>query len=161
MSAVFDKKRLVSYKKAREDKENYQIFKSEKEEHVYYIRFRAADPIYEGQKHILKMKLVYGSNLKYEFPTHAPYLEFVTPIWHPNVGVNGAICLDTLKDNWVPTYGITQVIDSIKLLLACPNPSSPMNSSANKATKKSARDYYDEHLTQNMIDLLQSPEFEY
>jgi len=167
MSAIFDKKRAVTIQRAIVDgkKENYQFFQDTDgkygDANTCYLRFRAEAGIYEGQKHVLSIKLVYGSNEKHEYPTNAPLVQFITPIWHPNVSSSGgSICLDILKDKWVPTYSISQILNSLRLLLEEPNPSSPMNPNANKAKKVDTDGHYEKHLSDAVIGILNAPEFD-
>lgn len=57
---------------------------------------------------------------------------FTTKIFHPNVAKNGAICVNTLKKDWKPEYGIEHVLTVIKCLLIHPNPASALNEEAGK-----------------------------
>lgn len=51
-------------------------------------------------------------------------------MFHPNVYKDGSICLDMLKKDWNPSYDIYAVLNSIRILLGEPNPSSPANNVA-------------------------------
>ena len=64
------------------------------------------------------------------YPLEAPIFIFDHPVYHPNVGTNGAICLDILKTQWSPTLTIGKVMLSLSSLLNDPNPSSALNSDA-------------------------------
>jgi ubiquitin-conjugating enzyme E2 D/E len=50
-----------------------------------------------------------------------PKIQFVTPIYHPNIDTNGVISLDTLDTNWSPVLTITKTLLSIISLLNEPN----------------------------------------
>ncbi|KAF8949974.1 ubiquitin-conjugating enzyme/RWD-like protein, partial [Flammula alnicola] len=45
-----------------------------------------------------------------EFPAAPPKCWFATKIFHPNVGANGEICVNTLKKDWKSTYGIEHIL---------------------------------------------------
>ena len=67
-------------------------------------------------------------------PTHwrAVLGFFLTKIFHPNVGPNGEICVNTLKKDWKPDLGIKHILITIKCLLIFPNPESALNEEAGK-----------------------------
>jgi ubiquitin-protein ligase len=70
-----------------------------------------------------------------EYPHKAPHMKFVNKIFHPNIGSDGSICLDILKDNWRPIYTLRTTLMSIISLLSDPNPDSPLNGEAAKLYK--------------------------
>jgi ubiquitin-conjugating enzyme E2 T len=65
------------------------------------------------------------------YPLEPPSITFVTPVHHPNVDAQGRICMDTLKmppkGAWRPSMNIEQLLTSIRLLLANPNPDDPLS----------------------------------
>jgi ubiquitin-conjugating enzyme E2 D/E len=61
-----------------------------------------------------------------EFPHKPPTIKFTTKVYHPNVGDNGDICIDTLKDKWIPAMSIGSVLQAISSLFNDPNPDHPM-----------------------------------
>ena len=79
---------------------------------------------YHGGLFYLKIEL------PLEYPFKAPKITFTTRIFHCNVNSAGGICLDILKDKWVPVYTIRTIIISIISLLSDPNPDSPLNGQA-------------------------------
>nr|XP_034299649.1 ubiquitin-conjugating enzyme E2 T-like [Crassostrea gigas] len=64
------------------------------------------------------------------YPFEPPKVNFVTPIYHPNIDSGGRICLDTLKmppkGAWKPCLNVSTVLTSIQLLMAEPNPEDPL-----------------------------------
>ncbi|EPY42570.1 ubiquitin-conjugating enzyme E2 B [Angomonas deanei] len=65
-----------------------------------------------------------------EYPVVPPRVKFLTKVFHPNVYVDGNICLDTLKSNWSPTLNVEMLLLSIRSLLCDPNPLSAANGEA-------------------------------
>lgn len=74
-----------------------------------------------------KLKISIPAN----YPIHPPKFTFQTKICHPNVHFKtGEICLDVLKDNWSPVFGLEAACRNVLLLLSKPEPSSPLNCDA-------------------------------
>lgn len=84
-----------------------------------------------------RIRLVLGKN----FPISPPKGFFVTKIFHPNVGRNGEICVNTLKKDWTQDLGIKHILLTIKCLLIVPNPESALNEEAGKMLLEQYDDY--------------------
>jgi peroxin-4 len=69
--------------------------------------------------------------LREGYPINPPKARFLTPIFHPNIHFKkGKVCLDILKKNWTPAWGIQAVCDAISALIGAPVPESPLNTLA-------------------------------
>merc|ERR1712243_347068 len=90
---------------------------------------------YQGGQ--FRVKLV----LSKDFPASPPKGFFLTKIFHPNVGPNGEICVNTLKKDWKPDLGIKHILLTIKCLLIVPNPESALNEEAGKLLLEQYDDY--------------------
>ena len=93
------------------------------------------DSPWEGGIFQLKIKI------DSEYPHKAPYIKFLTPIFHPNIYKNGNICLDILQDKWSPVYDIKSVLISIQSLLTDPNTDSPANTEASNMYITNRKEY--------------------
>ncbi|XP_077303455.1 ubiquitin-conjugating enzyme E2 T [Lithobates pipiens] len=64
------------------------------------------------------------------YPFEPPRVQFITPIYHPNIDSAGRICLDILKPPpkgaWRPALSLSSVLTSIQLLMSEPNPEDPL-----------------------------------
>jgi len=134
-------RRILREIKSNKESKQYE-FRVIDDTHWLFI-FTVPHGIYKGQTHQIKMKLIYGQHPhKKIYPCDAPLCSFTTPIWHPNISLGGTICLDTLTEQWSPCMNTSSVIQTIKLLLECPDPSSPMNREAAEQYKNSREEYY-------------------
>lgn len=84
-----------------------------------------------------KVKLTLGK----AFPQEPPKAYFLTKIFHPNVALNGEICVNTLKKDWKSDLGIKHILLTIKCLLIVPNPESALNEEAGKLLLDHYEDY--------------------
>ena len=80
------------------------------------------DTPYERGKFILQLKVPES------FPFKPIGVKFLTKVWHPNVSsVTGAICLNILKEDWVPCISLRIVLISLQALLSAAEPDNPQD----------------------------------
>ena len=58
--------------------------------------------------------------------------EGVTPsaclqIYHPNIDLDGNVCLNILREEWKPVLNINHIIYGLQFLFSEPNPDDPLN----------------------------------
>ena len=51
-------------------------------------------------------------------------------MYHPNVDLQGNVCLNILRDDWRPVLGVNAVILGLVFLFIEPNPNDPLNHEA-------------------------------
>ena len=67
-----------------------------------------------------------------KYPFAAPKCLCLTPIYHPNIDLEGHICLNILREDWKPVLGVNSVILGLIFLFIEPNPNDPLNHEAAK-----------------------------
>lgn len=75
------------------------------------------------------------------YPNKPPTVRFVSRMFHPNIYVNGELCLDILQNRWSPTYDVAAILTSVQSLLNDPNPGSPANVEAATLFKENLKEY--------------------
>jgi len=92
------------------------------------------DTAYEGG--IFRVSMTFPN----EYPTQPPKLKFLSEFWHPNVYVDGTVCISILhppiddptsgeriEERWSPAQSVETILLSVISLLSDPNISSPAN----------------------------------
>lgn len=75
-------------------------------------------------------KYKFTVNVSNGYPHEAPKCHCETPIYHPNIDLQGNVCLNILRADWKPVLGINTVILGLVFLFIEPNPNDPLNKEA-------------------------------
>lgn len=82
------------------------------------------DGYYKNGK--FKFKIEIGSN----FPIEPPKIKCLNKIYHPNIDLDGNICLNILREDWSPVLSLNSVLIGLNFLFLEPNPNDPLNKEA-------------------------------
>ena len=105
------------------------------------IMIGAPDTIFEGA--IIKAIIEFPK----EYPNKAPQFKFITPLYHPNVYIDGKVCIsilhegidefgyESISERWNPSQSVNSILISILSLLSSPNFDSPANVDASNLWK--------------------------
>lgn len=61
------------------------------------------------------------------FPIEPPVVKLPEAIFHPNIDMDGNVCLNILRKDWAPVITINHIIFGLETLLNDPNPNDPLN----------------------------------
>uniref|UniRef100_K3WHP9 UBC core domain-containing protein n=1 Tax=Globisporangium ultimum (strain ATCC 200006 / CBS 805.95 / DAOM BR144) TaxID=431595 RepID=K3WHP9_GLOUD len=64
------------------------------------------------------------------YPHEPPKVRCLTKIYHPNIDLDGNVCLNILREDWKPVLDINAVIYGLIYLFYEPNPDDPLNREA-------------------------------
>ncbi|KAI6711266.1 hypothetical protein JHW43_006176 [Diplocarpon mali] len=64
------------------------------------------------------------------FPHEAPKVKCTQKIYHPNIDLEGNVCLNILREDWKPVLNLQAVIVGLQFLFLEPNASDPLNKEA-------------------------------
>ena len=81
-------------------------------------------------------KYEFTISVGHNYPHDPPKCLCVTPIYHPNIDLQGHVCLNILRDDWRPVLGINAVILGLIFLFIEPNPNDPLNKEAAEIMRK-------------------------
>jgi len=88
-----------------------------------------------------------GATYKFVFavPSHYPHsppkVECKTNIYHPNIDLQGKVCLNILREDWRPVLDINAVIYGLIYLFYEPNPDDPLNHEAADLFRKDIKSF--------------------
>ncbi|MCJ1475119.1 Chitin synthase, class 2 [Lambiella insularis] len=64
------------------------------------------------------------------FPHDPPKVKCIQKIYHPNIDLEGNVCLNILREDWKPVLNLNAVIVGLQFLFLEPNASDPLNKEA-------------------------------
>lgn len=107
MSTAAKRRLLGDYKKYQQEAAGLGVLLKPRPDNMMIceaIIFGPDDTDWEGA--ILQLLIEFGP----KFPSEPPKIRFLTQMFHPNVYLNGNICLDLLDKAWSPLYSCTTIL---------------------------------------------------
>lgn len=84
-------------------------------------------------------------HFQFEIPVHYPHsppkVDCMTKIYHPNINLDGKVCLNILREDWKPVLDINAVIYGLIYLFYEPNPDDPLNHEAAELFRKDVKQF--------------------
>jgi ubiquitin-conjugating enzyme E2 M len=72
------------------------------------------------------------------YPHDPPKVRCLTKVYHPNIDVDGNVCLNILREDWKPVLTVTSIVYGLNFLFLAPNPDDPLNKEAAQAMTSNA-----------------------
>ncbi|SCZ93604.1 BZ3500_MvSof-1268-A1-R1_Chr6-3g08767 [Microbotryum saponariae] len=82
--------------------------------------------MYKGGKFLFTVKI--SAN----YPHEPPKVKCVPKIYHPNLDLEGNVCLNILREDWKPVLSLNAVMVGLQYLFLEPNADDPLNKEAAK-----------------------------
>ncbi|CAF0754535.1 unnamed protein product [Didymodactylos carnosus] len=84
-----------------------------------------------------------------EYPHSPPKVKCTQKIYHPNIDLEGNVCLNILREDWKPVLTINAVIYGLIFLFVEPNADDPLNKEAAEVLKNNKRTF-EQNVAQSM-----------
>lgn len=69
----------------------------------------------------------FNISINNNFPIEAPKVKCLNKIYHPNIDLEGNICLNILREDWSPVLNLNSVLVGLLFLFLEPNATDPLN----------------------------------
>jgi len=79
---------------------------------------------YRGGEFMFSFKI--GPN----YPHEPPKVKCMQKIYHPNIDLEGNVCLNILREDWKPVLNTNAIVYGLQYLFLEPNPEDPLNKEA-------------------------------
>jgi len=73
------------------------------------------------------------------YPHEPPKIRCTQTIYHPNIDLEGNVCLNILREDWKPVLNLNTIMVGLQYLFLEPNPDDPLNKVAAQVLKTDIR----------------------
>lgn len=101
----------------------------------FKITIAPDEGIYKGGRFTFSFKV--GPN----YPHEPPKVKCETPVYHPNIDLEGNVCLNILREDWKPVLTINSIVYGLQYLFLEPNPEDPLNKEAAEVLQSNRRTF--------------------
>jgi len=91
----------------------------------------------------------FSVNIPDAYPHEPPKIKCTKKIYHPNIDLDGNVCLNILREDWKPVLDLTAVMNGLNFLFLEPNPDDPLNKDAANELKQN-REQFKKSVTRSM-----------
>ncbi|KAH8670921.1 ubiquitin-conjugating enzyme [Xylariales sp. PMI_506] len=94
-------------------------------------------------------KFTFSFAMNQNYPHEPPKVLCKEKIYHPNIDLEGKVCLNILREDWKPVLNLNAVIVGLQFLFLEPNASDPLNKEAAEDLRQS-RDSFRRNVKNSM-----------
>uniref|UniRef100_A0A673IPT1 NEDD8-conjugating enzyme UBC12 n=1 Tax=Sinocyclocheilus rhinocerous TaxID=307959 RepID=A0A673IPT1_9TELE len=92
---------------------------------------KTCEMVFPDQDDLLSFKLIISPDeVGQGYPHDPPKVKCETMVYHPNIDLEGNVCLNILREDWKPVLTINSIIYGLQYLFLEPNPEDPLNKEA-------------------------------
>ncbi|KAH9366325.1 hypothetical protein HPB48_006223 [Haemaphysalis longicornis] len=86
-------------------------------------------------------RFVFSFKVGPNYPHDPPKVKCDNKVYHPNIDLNGSVCLNILREDWKPVLTISSVVYGLQFILLEPNPEDPLNKEAAEVLKTDRKQF--------------------
>ncbi|GAW21052.1 hypothetical protein ANO14919_105650 [Xylariales sp. No.14919] len=90
----------------------------------FILEIKPDEGVYTGGRFTFTFNMTQG------YPHEPPKVLCQQKIYHPNIDLEGKVCLNILREDWKPVLNLNAVIVGLQFLFLEPNASDPLNKEA-------------------------------
>jgi ubiquitin-conjugating enzyme E2 M len=75
------------------------------------------------------------------YPHEPPKVKCENKVYHPNIDLEGNVCLNILREDWKPVLTINSIVYGLQYLFLEPNPEDPLNKEAAMELQSNRRSF--------------------
>lgn len=83
----------------------------------------------------------FSFNINSNYPHEPPKVKCLQTIYHPNVDLEGNVCLNILREDWKPVLNLNSVMVGLQYLFLEPNADDPLNKEAAEELRKNREQF--------------------
>ncbi|KAH0838047.1 E2 ubiquitin-conjugating enzyme [Lanmaoa asiatica] len=92
---------------------------------------------------------IFSFTINNNYPHEPPKVKCTQTIYHPNVDLEGNVCLNILREDWKPVLNLNSVMVGLQYLFLEPNADDPLNKEAAEELRKN-RDLFIQNVKSSM-----------
>ena len=83
----------------------------------------------------------FSFKIGHNYPHEAPKVKCTHRIYHPNIDLEGNVCLNILREDWKPVLTVNAIVYGLQYLFLEPNPEDPLNKEAARELQTNRRGF--------------------